>query len=206
MDNCNDRVWVENPASCKDSKGNSCENVQKYKTVNEPYEKCDEIPYVDENDCQDVAIRKCETVTQNNCIKVPYDDCREIPYEDCKNVYKSVPEQVARKRPFGVCGYDDETPYEFTDKEIEEYDFDYDFDVQTKSVEQIPDCDETGNQNQNSSGGVSFACGSSNSQDPNESTEKENDDFVSRLKKIVRKPDCDDSADKNSSGGISFGC
>ena len=206
MDNCNDRVWVDNPATCKDSKGNSCENVQKYKTVNEPYEKCDKIPYVDENDCQEVAVRKCETVAQNNCVKVPYDDCREIPYEDCKNIYKSVPEQVARKRPFGVCGYDDETPYEFTDKEIEEYDFDYDFDVQTKSVEQIPDCDE--NADENSSSGINFACGSNNSKTPNEATKKENNegDIFSRLKKIVRVPDCDDSADKNSSGGISFGC
>ena len=173
MDNCNDRIWVDNPATCKGSKGNSCENVQKYKTVNEPYEKCDKIPYVDENDCQEVAVRKCETVTQNNCIKEPYDDCREIPYEDCKNIYKSVPEQVARKRPFGVCGYDDETPYEFTDKEIEEYDFDYDFDVQTKSVEQIPDCDE--NADENSSSGINFACGSNNSKALNESSEKEND-------------------------------
>ena len=61
LDNCNDRVWVDNPATCKDSQGNSCENVQKYKTVNEPYEKCDKIPYVDENDCQEVAVRNCNT-------------------------------------------------------------------------------------------------------------------------------------------------
>ena len=137
---------------------------------------------------------------------MPYDDCREIPYEDCKNIYKSVPEQVARKRPFGVCGYDDETPYEFTDKEIEEYDFDYDFDVQTKSVVQIPDCDE--NADGNSSSGINFSCGSNNNRDSNESTKKENneDDVFTRLKKIVRVPDCDDSADKKSSGGISFGC
>ena len=87
---------------------------------------------------------------------MPFDECHEIPYEDCKNVFTRVPQQVARKKPFGVCGYDDETSYEFTDKEVEEYDFDYDFDVLTKSVVQIPDCDNC----QNSSGGDTFPCGS----------------------------------------------
>ena len=47
--------------------------------------------------------------------------------------------------------------------------------VQTKSVEQIPDCDE--NADENSSTGINFACGSNNSRDPNESTKKEDDIF-----------------------------
>ena len=64
-------------------------------------------------------------VKQNNCINVPYQECESIPYEHCEDVYTSVPEQIFKKRPFEVCGPDDEG-YEFTDQEIEDYDFGFD--------------------------------------------------------------------------------
>merc|ERR1712038_424667 len=87
------KVWADDPATCKSLKETKCSPVTKYKTVREPYTKCDQ---------------------------VPYEDCRDVPYQDCQKVHKLVPHQVSKRRPFRVCGNDD--PYEFTDAEINQFD------------------------------------------------------------------------------------
>merc|ERR1712047_62240 len=84
--------WVDNPATCKTLRETNCYPVTKYKTVKEPYQKCD---------------------------RVPYETCNDVPWQDCKQVHKSVPHQVARRRPYRVCNNKD--PYEFTDAEINQF-------------------------------------------------------------------------------------
>merc|ERR1712018_763162 len=85
--------WVDNPATCKTLYETQCYPVTKYRTVKEPYQKCE---------------------------NAPYQDCQDVPWQDCKKVHKSVPHQVAKRRPFRVCNNKD--PYEFTDAEINQFD------------------------------------------------------------------------------------
>ena len=54
LENCSDRIWVENPASCNYRKEFICEDVQKYRTGQESYQKCDKVPW---DDCKDVSTR-----------------------------------------------------------------------------------------------------------------------------------------------------
>jgi len=153
---CKEKIEVDDPSTCRFShKENVCEDVKKYRAVNDQKE-CDQDP---SNDCKTVAIRKCETFTKRgSCRNVPVEECRQISYEDCKNDYRFVPEQVERRRPVGIC--EDGIPYEFSDKEIAQYDFDDlgDYDVGPKTIvsdRQIADCDDNAN---NKPGGISFGC------------------------------------------------
>jgi hypothetical protein len=123
LSDCNDKVWVDNKETCQYLKKSFCETVQKYRTVKEPYTKCDKESW---QDCNDVPYEKCDDVARNNCKDVPYQDCNDVPYQDCKQVHTKVPEQVSQKRPFRVCdgqagGNND--PYRYSDQEIADYDF-----------------------------------------------------------------------------------
>merc|ERR1711923_689750 len=109
--------WVDNPATCKTLRETNCYPVTKYKTVKEPYQKCDRVPY---ETCNDVPYENCNWVNREKCENAPYQDCNDVPWQDCKQVHKSVPHQVARRRPFRVCNNKD--PYEFTDAEINQFD------------------------------------------------------------------------------------
>jgi len=110
LSDCNDKVWVDNKDTCQDLKKSVCETVIKYRTVKQPYQKCNDVPY-----------EKCEEVTQIECEYVPYQDCEKVPYQDCKQVHSKVPEQVSQKRPFRVCDGQ-------ADQEIADYDDDDDND------------------------------------------------------------------------------
>merc|ERR1712025_1478433 len=108
--------WVDNPATCKTLRETNCYPVTKYKTVKEPYQKCDRVPY---ETCNDVPYENCNWVNREKCENAPYQDCNDVPWQDCKQVHKSVPHQVARRRPYRVCNNKD--PYEFTDAEINQF-------------------------------------------------------------------------------------
>lgn len=120
LSDCNDKVWVDNKATCKYLKKSFCEKVQKYRTTKQPYKKCDQESW---QDCNDVPYEKCDPVTRNDCKDVPYNDCKKVPYQDCKPVHSKVPEQVSQKRPFRVCDGSNNEPYRYTDQEIADYDF-----------------------------------------------------------------------------------
>merc|ERR1719445_2623173 len=91
--------WVDNPATCKTLRETNCYPVTKYKTVKEPYQKCDRVPY---ETCNDVPYENCNWVNREKCENAPYQDCNDVPWQDCKQVHKSVPHQVARRRPYRV--------------------------------------------------------------------------------------------------------
>merc|ERR1711963_575800 len=119
LENCNDKVWVDNQASCKYLKQTVCNQVEKYRTTKEPYQQCDQQSW---QDCKDVPYEVCDLVTRENCKDEPYNDCRDVPYQDCREIHKQVPHQVSRKRPFRVCdGVVDH--YKYSDQEIADYDF-----------------------------------------------------------------------------------
>jgi len=119
LENCNDKVWVDNQASCKYLKQTVCNQVEKYRTTKEPYQQCDQQSW---QDCKDVPYEVCDLVTRENCKDEPYNDCRDVPYQDCQEIHKQVPHQVSRKRPFRVCdGVVDH--YKYSDQEIADYDF-----------------------------------------------------------------------------------
>jgi len=101
------------------SKKTVCNKVQKYRTVKQPYRKCDKESW---QDCNDVPYQQCNPVTKQRCEDVPYNDCQKVPYQACQPVHKLVKEQVSQKRPFRVCTGVNE-PYKYTNQEIEDYDF-----------------------------------------------------------------------------------
>merc|ERR1712047_10449 len=76
--------------------------------------------WVDSPDtCKTLREANCYPVTKYKTVKDPYQDCNDVPWQDCKQVHKSVPHQVARRRPYRVCNNKD--PYEFTDAEINQF-------------------------------------------------------------------------------------
>lgn len=113
---CSDKVWVDNLEACKYLKKSLCQEVSKYRTIKEPYQKCDQIAY---DECNDVPYDKCDYVTKESCQDHPYDHFYQVPYQDCQDVHKLVSEQVSQKKPFRIC--EGVEPHQFTDREIEDY-------------------------------------------------------------------------------------
>merc|ERR1712051_1030984 len=113
---CNDKVWVDNLETCKYLKKRICTEVSKYRTIKEPYQKCDQIVY---DECKDIPYDKCDYVTKESCQDTPYDHFYQVPYQDCQDVHKLVSEQVSQKKPFRIC--EGVEPHQFTDREIEDY-------------------------------------------------------------------------------------
>lgn len=111
------KVWVENPASCKYYKATDCQPVTKYRTENEKYTKCAQVPYqkcdrvkdtncidVPKQQCNDVPYEDCHDVQRQKCVQESWQDCQDIPRQECKNVHSKVPRQVAKQIPVRVCG------------------------------------------------------------------------------------------------------
>ena len=95
--NCNDKIWVEDQTSCKTLLATECSDVTNYRTVKQPYEKCEQESY---DDCQKVPSQVCETVTREECLII---DCQEVPYQQCEQVHKIVPEQVQQQKEVTIC-------------------------------------------------------------------------------------------------------
>merc|ERR1711988_835154 len=115
LSNCNDKVWVDNLATCKYLKKSICKDVTKYRTIQKPYQKCDQVPY---DECKDVPFDSCDLMAKETCQNNAYEDCIQVPYQDCMEVHKLVPEQVSKKIPFKVC--EGSKPQKLTDRDIED--------------------------------------------------------------------------------------
>merc|ERR1711993_188919 len=61
----------------------------------------------------------CNWVNREKWENAPKQYRNDGPWQVCKQVHKSVPHQVARRRPYRVCNNKD--PYEFTDAEINQF-------------------------------------------------------------------------------------
>merc|ERR1712154_301229 len=83
LENCNDKVWVDNQASCKYLKQTVCNQVEKYRTTKEPYHDCRDVPY---QDCQEIHKQ------------VPHQVSRKRPFRVCDGVvdhYKYSDQEIA---------------------------------------------------------------------------------------------------------------
>lgn len=109
--------WVDNPATCKTFEKDVCGPVQKYRTVKQPYRKCDKESW---NDCKNEPWQDCQFVTKDRCRNQPYTDCRDVPYDDCQEIHKNVPHSISRKVALRVC--QGKPDYQFTDAEVLDYD------------------------------------------------------------------------------------
>lgn len=111
------KVWVDNPATCKDYDTTDCRPVTKYRTEQEKYTKCDQVPYqhcerVKDTNCRNVPKQKCEDVPYQDCYDVPrekcvpesWQDCQDYPKKRCENVHSLTPKQIAKQVPIRVCG------------------------------------------------------------------------------------------------------
>ena len=113
-----EKIWTDDPVTCKDLKETECHQVTKHRTKKEPYQKCDKEPY---QNCYNVPRQVCNYVTKERCRNEPQKLCKDVPYEDCQEVHKLVPHQVARLKMFKVCE-DLNDPYELTDQDLVDYD------------------------------------------------------------------------------------
>merc|ERR1712062_472784 len=68
LSNCNDKVWVDNLETCKYLKKSICKDATKCRTVQKPYQKCEQVPY---DECRDVHKLVPEQVSK----KVPFKVC-----------------------------------------------------------------------------------------------------------------------------------
>lgn len=113
-----EKIWTDDPATCKDLKESECHPVTKYRTKKEPYQQCDKEPY---QNCYNVPRKVCDFVTKDKCRSEPLKVCKDVPYEDCQEVHKLVPHQVAKLKAFKVCDHIDD-PYELSQQELVDYD------------------------------------------------------------------------------------
>jgi hypothetical protein len=118
------KVWVDNPDTCKFYDTTDCRPVTKYRTEQEKYTKCDQVPYkhcdrVKDTNCRDVPKQQCRSepwqdchdVQRERCSKESFQDCQDYPRQECKDVHSKVPKQVAVQVPIRVCGQGNREPY-----------------------------------------------------------------------------------------------
>ena len=111
------KVWVDNPATCKYYDATDCTTVTKYRTEQESYTKCENIPYqhcdrVKDTNCLDVPQEKCEDEPYEDCLDVQkqrcepesWEDCQDYPKQVCKDIHAKVPRQATKTIPIRVCG------------------------------------------------------------------------------------------------------
>lgn len=118
------KVWVDNPATCKFYDTTDCRPVTKYRTEQERYTKCDQVPYqhcdrvkdtncrdVPKQECNDEPYQDCQNVQRERCEKESWQDCQDYPRQECKDVHQKVPTQVAKQVPIRVCGQGNQNQY-----------------------------------------------------------------------------------------------
>merc|ERR1712186_72165 len=92
----NNKVWAPIQGTCKNNAYDQCQDVQKERLKQVPYNDCTDVP-------RQVPSQECRTVTEQSCSQVPYQNCQNIPRQECRAVHKKVPKRVSRKVPKQVC-------------------------------------------------------------------------------------------------------
>jgi len=105
----NDKVWVDDPSTCREVKKTDCKKVEKQRIKKEPYEDCQ---WITKPHCRQIKDKKCEYVTKQNCQRVPYDDCHFQPHEECSD-HRKVPHEIPDRRQITVCEGDDDYDYDY---------------------------------------------------------------------------------------------
>ena len=111
------KVWVDNPATCKYYDTTDCNVVTKYRTEQESYTKCEDVPYqhcdrvkdttcldVPQEKCEDEPYEDCQDVQKQRCEPESWEDCQDYPKQVCKDIHAKVPRQSTKTIPIRVCG------------------------------------------------------------------------------------------------------
>ena len=115
----NEKVWDDDPTTCKELQETVCSPKQSWRTKKEPYRKCDKEPY---QDCKEVPKKNCWQVTKQRCWNQDYQDCQQVPHKECHDEHKLIPYQSRKRKAFKIC-QGDSNPYEMSRKELEDYDY-----------------------------------------------------------------------------------
>merc|ERR1712038_1494277 len=96
----NNKVWAPIQGTCKKNAYDKCEDVQKQRLKQVPYNDCNTVP---KKVCNDVPKQECRTVTEQSCSQVPYQNCQNVPRQECQTVHKKVPQRVSSQVAKKVC-------------------------------------------------------------------------------------------------------
>merc|ERR1712228_637705 len=96
----NNKVWAPIQGTCKKNAYDKCEDVQKQRLKQVPYNDCNTVP---KQVCNDVPKQECRTVTEQSCSQVPYQNCQNVPRQECQTVHKKVPQRVSSQVAKKVC-------------------------------------------------------------------------------------------------------
>jgi len=104
-----DKVWQEDPTTCREIPETKCRQVKKTRTNKEPYTDCQNVPY---QACRNVPEEKCQTVNHDGCEQEAYDDCHNVDRKRCENVHTKTPQSKTESKAVRVCdGSNDVVPY-----------------------------------------------------------------------------------------------
>jgi len=95
-----DKVWEEDPTTCRQIPETKCRQVKKTRTRKEPYTACNKVPY---EECKDVPDQECRKVTKKKCERQAYQDCRNVQKQNCENVHKKSPQNQTERKAVRVC-------------------------------------------------------------------------------------------------------
>jgi len=101
--NNGDKVWEEDPETCRQIPKTKCRPVQKTRTKKESYTVCNQVPY---NDCKNVPVKQCSKVTRIKCERQAYNDCQDVTRQNCEVVHKKVPQSQTERKAVRVCDND----------------------------------------------------------------------------------------------------
>jgi len=96
----NDKVWEEDPKTCRQIPETQCRLVKKTRTKKVPYTECKNVPY---DDCKDAPVEECRKVTKEKCERQEYQDCRDVTKQNCEIIHKKVPQNQTERKAVRVC-------------------------------------------------------------------------------------------------------
>jgi len=95
-----DKVWEEDPKTCRQIPETKCRQVKKTRTREEPYTVC---KVVVSQECKNVPDQECHKVTREKCERQAYQDCRNVQKQNCETVHKKSPQNQTERRAVRVC-------------------------------------------------------------------------------------------------------
>jgi len=95
-----DKVWQEDPTTCREIPETKCSPVKKTRTYKQSYTDCNDYPY---DDCKDVPEEVCNKEQHDGCEQVEYEDCYDVDREKCENVHTKTPQSQTETRQVRVC-------------------------------------------------------------------------------------------------------
>jgi len=95
-----DKVWEEDPKTCRQIPETQCRQVKKTRTRKEPYTVCNSVPY---EECTNVPDQECRKVTKEKCERQAFQDCRNVQKQNCENVHKKSPQNQTERKAVRVC-------------------------------------------------------------------------------------------------------